>query len=93
MSSNAPREIVKGHHHLATPELDRGKAELEAFTAAVPQRRATSRSGFSNKKTSTIIIGIGLHIFSPDLGFKQVGACWGSLTNYSWTRIGVSSLP
>jgi hypothetical protein len=30
MSSAAPWDIVKGHHHPATPELDRWKAEEQA---------------------------------------------------------------
>ena len=36
MSSAAPWDIVKGHHHLATPELGRWEAEQKAFPAAVP---------------------------------------------------------
>jgi len=32
----APWDILKGHHHLATPKLDRWEAEHQAFPAAVP---------------------------------------------------------
>ena len=35
MRYDAPWDIVKGHHHLATPELDRWKAEQQAFPAVV----------------------------------------------------------
>jgi len=35
MRYDAPWGIVKGYHNLATPELDRREAELEAHAAAV----------------------------------------------------------
>ena len=35
MRYDAPWDIVKGHHHLATPELNRWDPELEARAAAL----------------------------------------------------------
>ena len=45
MSYDAPWDIAKGHHHLATPEFDRWKAAQQGH-AAVSPTLAHTQNGF-----------------------------------------------
>jgi len=49
MRYDAPWGIVKGHHHLATPELDRWKAAQQGHAAVSPTLTHT-QNGFVNQK-------------------------------------------
>ena len=61
-----------GHHHLATPELDRWKAAQQGHAAVSPALTHT-QEWVRESKTTTFIIGKGLYIFPTDKGFVQVG--------------------
>jgi hypothetical protein len=56
MRYDAPWDIVKGHHHLATPELDRWKAAPQGHAAASPAL-IYSLKWVREPKTATLIIG------------------------------------
>ena len=64
MRYDAPWDIVKGHHHLATPELDRWDPELEA-RAAVLKYFGYAPNWILYPKTSTLRVGPGLHLEWP----------------------------
>ena len=63
MSSAAPWDIVKGHHHLATPGLVNWKAALEGYAAAVQTLRYVPAC-IHELRTSAFITGKGLYIFN-----------------------------
>ena len=71
MRYDAPWNIVKGHLHQSTPELDRWKATQQGH-AAVPRELTYSQKWTRETKITTFIIGGGLYIVPPDLGFVLV---------------------
>jgi len=56
MRYDAPWDIVKGHHHLATPELDRWKAAQQGHAAVSPTLTHTQK-WVRKSKTTPFIIG------------------------------------
>ena len=78
---DAPWGIAKGHHHLATPELNRWKAAQQAFAAVTPKPSCTLK-WILELKTATLIIGKGLNIF---LTASKWSTTWFSA--YWWQRI------
>ena len=64
-------DIVLDHHHLATPELDRWKAAQQGHAAVSPALTHTQK-WVREPKTTTLIIGGGLTLFSTDKGFVLV---------------------
>jgi hypothetical protein len=57
MRHDAPWEIVKGHHHLATPELDRWKAAQQAHAAVRPTPTGVPKWVYELKHQHQSLVG------------------------------------